>query len=37
MNSIEDALDWLFIKSEDEIVADAEIAALYDLFFEVEG
>jgi len=28
MDPIEDALAWLFIKSEDEIVADAEIAAL---------
>jgi hypothetical protein len=35
MESIEDALAWLFIKSEDEILADVEIAALYDMFFEV--
>ena len=27
MDSIEDALAWLFTKSEDEILADAEIAA----------
>jgi hypothetical protein len=37
MDSIEDALAWLFIKSEDEILADVEIAALYDMFFEVES
>jgi hypothetical protein len=32
MDPIEDALEWLFIKSEDEIVADVEIAALYAMF-----
>jgi len=37
MDSIEDALAWLFTKSEDEILADAEVAALYDMFFEVES
>ena len=37
MDSIEDALAWLFTKSEDEILADVEIAALYDMFFEVES
>jgi hypothetical protein len=36
MDPIEDALAWLLTKSEDEIVADVEIAALYDMFFEVE-
>ena len=36
MDPIEDALAWLFTKSEDEILADVEIAALYDMFFEVE-
>ena len=35
MDPIEDALAWLLTKSEDEIVADVEIAALYDMFFEV--
>ena len=35
MESIEDTLAWLFTKSEDEILADVEIAALYDMFFEV--
>jgi hypothetical protein len=37
MDPIDDALAWLFIKSEDEIIADAEISALYDMFFEVES
>ena len=37
MESIEDALAWLFTKSEDEIIADVEIAVLYDMFFEVES
>jgi hypothetical protein len=36
MDPIEDALAWLFTKSEDEILADVEIAAWYDMFFEVE-
>jgi hypothetical protein len=36
MDPIEDALAWLFTKSEDEILADVEIAALYDMFFEPE-
>ncbi len=35
MESIEEALAWLFTKSEDEIVADVEIAALCDMFFEL--
>ena len=35
MESIEDALAWLFTKTEDEIIADVEIAALYDMFFDV--
>ena len=37
MDSIEDALAWLFTKSEDEILAEVEIAVLYDMFFEVQS
>ena len=37
MEPIEDALAWLFTKSEEEIVAEVEIAALYDMFFELES
>ena len=33
MDPVEEALEWLFSKSEDETVADAEGAILYDLFF----
>jgi len=36
MDPIEDALTRLFTKSENEIVTDGEIAALYDMFFEGE-
>jgi hypothetical protein len=34
VDPIEDALAWLFTKSEDEIVAAVEIAALYDMFLK---
>ena len=27
-----EALEWLFVKTEEEIVADAEIAALHSIF-----
>jgi len=37
MESIEDALAWLFTKSEDKGRADVESGALYDMFCEVEN
>ena len=36
MDPVEEALEWLFSKSENEIVAEVEVAMLYDLFFSIE-
>jgi hypothetical protein len=32
-NQLEDLLAWLFVKTEEEILAEAEVAALKSMFF----